>query len=555
MIRKQYLGMVVLCLALGLAVRADVISFEDVNLPIESYWNGAEEGLMSYTSESVTFFNGYNADWDWWTSWLAVSNITDTQAAGYISECHAVTGQGVFGSPNYGISYALNGLTLEEPSSLSGLYVTNNNYAYYTMVFGDDFAKAFGGTDGNDADWFILTITGLDVNDMVTGRLDVYLADFRFEDSVLDYIVSDWTYVDLRALGEVKSLNFALSSSDTGMYGMNTPNYFALDGLVFPDSSPFEQLGVAGFDDENQTQVNPVFRAWASTVVDYSPAGALSIMGTSYADSIKSLGVADREVVSLGELTEEAVLDGNEPGFITVAFGNPEDANDPNHIVNQSGYDFVVFENGIFSQSSNGDAVPGQLFAELAYVEVSTNGVDFVRFPNASLTEIPKDLFGTIDTPQVHNLAGIHPNTRATSLGTPFDLQDLAGTQAVINGIVDINDIRFVRLVDIPGFGGYADTQGHPIYDPTGGWTNGFDLDAIGVLHAQAFSGDINLDGVVDELDQEIMQENLNLHFGQNDWLSRTDLNGDWRTDQADLILFTEQLGSVESWRLLSGNE
>jgi hypothetical protein len=47
--------------------------------------------------------------------------------------------------------------------------------------------------------------------------------------------VSDWTYVDLSALstlGAFSTLHFALSSSDNGDFGMNTPAYFAMDSLA-----------------------------------------------------------------------------------------------------------------------------------------------------------------------------------------------------------------------------------------------------------------------------------------------------------------------------------
>ncbi len=47
-------------------------------------------------------------------------------------------------------------------------------------------------------------------------------------------IVNTWAWVDLNTLGSVKSLEFALSSSDSGAFGMNTPSYFAMDSLDDP---------------------------------------------------------------------------------------------------------------------------------------------------------------------------------------------------------------------------------------------------------------------------------------------------------------------------------
>lgn len=538
---------------LVVTVQAQVITFEDVNLPAESHWNGSESGLATYTTGPVTFYNGYYELWDWWMSWLSVSNVTDRVSEGFMSQYNAVVGQGVSGSPNYAIAFSLDELTLDEPTVLSGVYLTNNNYAYYAMANGDDFTTKFGGADGNNADWFLLTITGHDVNGVETGSIDFYLADFRFEDNSLDYIVSDWTFVDLRDLGEVQALTFSFASSDTGDFGMNTPAYFAMDNLVFPDAAPYMQDGVPGFEDAEQQAVHPIYRGWATEVVDYTPAGQLDIFGAVYTDVANSLGVVDHSVVSLGDLSQDAVFDGNMPGAITLVFGDPCDPNDSGHIRNQAGYDFVVFENGILSQINTGDSVAGQLFAELAWVEVSSNGIDFIRFPNTSLTEDAIDKVGTTDPGEIQNLAGIHPNTRATSLGTPFDLEDLSQSQAVADGVVDINDIRFVRLVDVPGHGEFSDSYGHPIYDPTGGFTNGFDLDAVGVLHAQMYVADINLDGLVDVMDQTLLEQNLGLYFGLDGWLARTDLNGDWRTDEVDQTLLAQQMGSEEVWRSKNG--
>ena len=61
--------------------------------------------------------------------------------------------------------------------------------------------------------------------------MDFYLADYRFSDNSKDYIVKDWTFVDLSSLGAVTKLQFALSSSDTGQFGMNTPAYMAMDSM------------------------------------------------------------------------------------------------------------------------------------------------------------------------------------------------------------------------------------------------------------------------------------------------------------------------------------
>lgn len=161
-----------------------------------------------------------------------------------------------------------------------------------------------------------------------------------------------------------------------------------------------------------------------------------------------------------GTSTDVVVL--GDAGQITLSFGGS--------IFNGAGADFAVFENS-FSDT----------FLELAFVEVSSNGTDFFRFPSYSFTPKPVGGFGNIDPTNIDGLAGKYRQ----GFGTPFDLDVLAGTAGL-----DIDNVRFVRLVDIVGrgneFDSYPGAYGgpHPIYDPypTVG-SAGFDLDAVGVIH------------------------------------------------------------------------
>ena len=147
----------------------------------------------------------------------------------------------------------------------------------------------------------------------------------------------------------------------------------------------------------------------------------------------------------------------------------------PHAIRDGAGADFAVFENG-FSDN----------FLELAFVEVSSDGVNFFRFPTFSQTKNP-DLkpevkvpppvggFGSVDPTDIHGFAGKYKG----GYGTPFDLSELP-----ISPLLDKQRIRFVRIVDIVGDGFTKDSRGLPVYDPTPTiGSGGFDLDAIGVIH------------------------------------------------------------------------
>lgn len=133
------------------------------------------------------------------------------------------------------------------------------------------------------------------------------------------------------------------------------------------------------------------------------------------------------------------------PGSITLGFAKP--------ITNGAGADFAVFENAF----AFGGAT--SLLAELAYVEVSSNGVDFLRFPSISLNTAPTTVSGAFqayDATNIYNLAGKH----ASNWGTPFDLAELASDPLVTGGVVDITAINYVRLVDVVGSGELSDGAG-----------------------------------------------------------------------------------------------
>jgi len=191
---------------------------------------------------------------------------------------------------------------------------------------------------------------------------------------------------------------------------------------------------------------------WADTVIDYSPAPGVS---ASYQNPGTGYGC-------LGDLTAAQIAEGVFPGSITLGFATG--------IGNGAGKDFAVFENGFTYGSPNG------LFMELAYVEVSTNGSDFARFDSISTNTAPvagSGGFSGWDTSNVYNLAG----KNASGWGTVFDLDELSSNALVLSGLLDLDNIQYVRLVDIPGTGNYLDSLGNPILDahPTTG-SGGFDF-------------------------------------------------------------------------------
>jgi len=202
--------------------------------------------------------------------------------------------------------------------------------------------------------------------------------------------------------------------------------------------------------DDGVAADDPRIVAWASTVT------AVSWGRDNDADAevaARALGPAT------GDTYDTASL-GN-GGRLTVGFDAP--------IVDGDGPDFVIFENGFSDQ-----------FLELAFVEVSTDGHTFVRFPTQALGMTPVSGYGTLDAGTVSGVAGRY----RAGVGTTFDLALLRFDPDVRAGRVDLDRITRVRVVDIVGDGATSDSFGAPIYDPTPTYgTAGFDLEAVGVIN------------------------------------------------------------------------
>lgn len=227
----------------GTAESAVTANFENLSLAANSHWAGEiypstplfEPNTSSFSSGLATFSNQMT-DWGGgvtsWSGW-AYSNLTDNTTPGFENQYSTYTGQAHSGN-NFGIAY-LSGdaaqISFAGPVLADGLYLTNTTYTALSMLNGDSFAKKFGGASGNDADWLKLTVSGLN-GGVESGAIEFYLADYRSSNNSLDFIVNGWEWLNLSSLGAIDGLKFALSSSDTGQFGMNTPAYFAVDDLT-----------------------------------------------------------------------------------------------------------------------------------------------------------------------------------------------------------------------------------------------------------------------------------------------------------------------------------
>jgi len=166
-------------------------------------------------------------------------------------------------------------------------------------------------------------------------------------------------------------------------------------------------------------------------------------------------------------------------GDLTLGFALP--------IANGPGADFLVAENAFFV----GGTFFGT-FAELMFVEVSSDGVSFVRFPSRWFGPgSAPGAFGSLVVGSSSNLAGQHvalgpllpgdPQDVCEAGGDAFDLADLAAHPLVLTGALDLMAITHVRLVDVVG-GQSLDSRLAPIFDAG---TGSADVDAVTVIHQQ----------------------------------------------------------------------
>ena len=235
--------------------------------------------------------------------------------------------------------------------------------------------------------------------------------------------------------------------------------FFFLLVMVLPAYAVSAGPYAPAADEEGTTAVfkdDPAFGFWASGYENYIPRyendpGELADIWKTPENAIGMATASVTDIVSLGR-----------GGEITLTFEF--------QVPNRDGWDFAVFENAVTDT-----------FLELSYVEVSSNGTDFVRFDCVSLTPGPVNAYGSVDPTNIDGFGGKYK----IGYGTPFDLEALSGKSEVERGFVNINSITHIRIVDVIGDGRelYDDDPDHKIFDPyptTG--SAGFDLNAVGVI-------------------------------------------------------------------------
>jgi hypothetical protein len=202
-----------------------IVDFEDITIGEKGYVDSVGN-TNQFDSKNFIFQCQYDTSYHSFSSGFALSTLKDTVTAGYENMYSVYAGIG--GGDSKAFVIGTNNAKIICPAKkpeLTSVDITNTTYAALAMKDGYYVATKF-----SKGDFFKLTIQGY-LGGVVKDSVEVYLADFRSENAADHFIQKSWKSVQLSKVSNTDSLVFKLTSSDNGLYGMNTPGFFALDNL------------------------------------------------------------------------------------------------------------------------------------------------------------------------------------------------------------------------------------------------------------------------------------------------------------------------------------
>jgi hypothetical protein len=233
----------------------------------------------------------------------------------------------------------------------------------------------------------------------------------------------------------------------------------------------------------NDTRIVGWATGWQDFIRPHPTSGGFCHNNNNQSNSIDSAILGAPTDFTMNGTTKHLLALGH-GASITVTFGRS--------IPNRPGWDFAVFNNTFLSASpdlgargggtnyvffnSGTNRVPvarGSNFAwcKPAFVDVSSDATNWARFPvsyfntdvlfQATMADSP-DHWLSQDMTMLDGLAG----KAVLQYGTSFSLSALTNDPKVVNGSVDLNNIRYIRLTDVIGDGSTTDQYGNPIYSP-----------------------------------------------------------------------------------------
>lgn len=224
-------------------------TLEGFSLPSNSYYKDTTGA--DWQSNNAIFRYDWDTTYNYWSSGSAYTNVKDSTNGTYSNLYGCIAFNGYNNSNYYVTLQNYSTIVLKSPYQfVDGFYITNTTYAAKVVKYGNSFSRAFGDTTGTACgcpqgsypDWFKVSIKGYKNGTMLNDSVEFYLADYRFSNNSLDYIVWNWQWVNCSTLGQVDSIQFFMYSSDTGPWGMNTPAFFSMDNFTTSGTSGIESI-------------------------------------------------------------------------------------------------------------------------------------------------------------------------------------------------------------------------------------------------------------------------------------------------------------------------
>ena len=179
-----------------------------------------ESGNFVFTQEVSV------SEWGTYYYGNIVTNKTTNEYKGDFQNDMSANG-GAHGGKNFvvwtGSYIGADGITLKQAAVVPGMYVCNTPWVVDAILKGDGMSDDEGAPFGEE-DYFTLTVSGYLNGEPTSKMVEVELAKGK-------QYIKDWTYVDLRPLGKIDAIKFALRGSKKNDYGLTTPAYFALADL------------------------------------------------------------------------------------------------------------------------------------------------------------------------------------------------------------------------------------------------------------------------------------------------------------------------------------
>ena len=245
---------------LDLSQSTTSLSFDEVN----GMWNDTyNEDETEIESQVFSIEHGAIEEWNYWWGFTASNSAENTYKSNTLLYQYSNMAKGGillneegsiklnnFGAPvssremPYLVGFPKSVITFNTGKAYEpvGAYFNLNTYTFYSILYGDGFARAF--TEG---DTLTLTVHGVDSDENET-KVDVILASFANGSLTA---ATGWKYVDLSALGTVEEIYFTMSSTDSGEWGMNTPGYFCLDKLMVKEGRESSVLATKSIENKN----------------------------------------------------------------------------------------------------------------------------------------------------------------------------------------------------------------------------------------------------------------------------------------------------------------